>query len=283
MPRQSIEQPRRGFALILVLWVAGLAGLLGLLIMRTVQTEQHLARNQIEAMQAEALADGAIYWAIGLLATSTQDSRLAGPVRPQVEPFFGRVGVTIQPVAGLIDLNSEPQAVVLAGLLQALGVPEPEALALTARIADWRDEDDTPRPGGAEAPAYQAAGRPGPLNAPFQSVSALRGVLGLSPDLAARLAPYVTVRSGGILDVGFSPAPVRLAVAAVGGAAPAGNVTESRGPRPRVPVYRLTATARLDSGTVAVRSAAVLIRTSSAGPSFQFLEWTSAAAIAGLS
>ena len=82
-------------------------------------------------------------------------------------------------------------------LLQSLGEPqlsEQEAIVVTRAVADWLDEDSIVRPDGAEddfylgmTPPYRAANRP------MVSVSELRSVSSVSPELYLALEPWVTV------------------------------------------------------------------------------------------
>ncbi|MGB1141072.1 MAG: type II secretion system minor pseudopilin GspK [Halioglobus sp.] len=82
-------------------------------------------------------------------------------------------------------------------LLQALGEPEIsqfEAIAITQSVSDWVDADDTPYSDGAEdqyyysqTPSYRAA------NQSMASVSELRSVANITPEIYAALRPYVTV------------------------------------------------------------------------------------------
>ena len=101
--------------------------------------------------------------------------------------------------------------------LLVLGVAEDEAAALADRILDWRDPDDLAGLNGAEDPDYAAAGLPyGAKDGPFSSVEELRQVLGVTPDLYARLAPELTVDSGAQqIDQQFASAAVLAAVQGV--------------------------------------------------------------------
>jgi len=82
-------------------------------------------------------------------------------------------------------------------LLQALGEPavsQDEAVQITRAVTDWVDPDQQPEPGGAEddyyfgvEPAYRAANRP------MASVSELRAVAYMTPEIYAALQPWVTV------------------------------------------------------------------------------------------
>jgi general secretion pathway protein K len=82
-------------------------------------------------------------------------------------------------------------------LLQALEEPavsEQEARAITESISDWLDSDTNPSANGAEddyyygqTPSYRAANRP------MASVSELRAVAYMTPEIYQALRPWVTV------------------------------------------------------------------------------------------
>ena len=186
----------RGLALILVLWIAVLLAVIAASLVSSGRTESRLARNLVENAKAEALADGAVHRAVlGLLELDPE--RAWRPGRPQLIALGeGEVRVTIADEDGKVDLNAAPPEL-LAGLLHQLGLEEDAAAALADRIVDFRDEDDEPRPEGAEDPDYFAAGRDlGAQDRPFAVESELLQVLGISRELYERMQPYITVFSG---------------------------------------------------------------------------------------
>ncbi len=99
-------------------------------------------------------------------------------------------------------------------LLQTFEQPvlsEQEAIVVTESIRDWLDSDNNPRLYGAEddyysaqEPAYRAANRS------LASVSELRAVANVTPELYLALAPFVTVwpEQGGKLNVHTAPVQV---------------------------------------------------------------------------
>ena len=124
------------------------------------------------------------------------------------------VAIRIVDEQGKVDLNMA-DAELLSSLLQVLGSEREAAAAIAAAILDWRDVDALTQPsGGAEDRDYAAAGRHyGAADAPFDSIAELEQVLGMTPALYARLAPYVTVHSGrAIPDPAFASAPVLAAM-----------------------------------------------------------------------
>jgi general secretion pathway protein K len=96
-------------------------------------------------------------------------------------------------------------------LLQALEEPlvsEQEAIRITAAVADWLDSDGQPRPDGAEdnyylarSPAHRSADQP------MASVSELRAVAYVTPEIFTALQPWVTVwpRSPATLNINTAP------------------------------------------------------------------------------
>ena len=96
-------------------------------------------------------------------------------------------------------------------LLQALEEPlvsEQEAIQITAAVADWLDSDGQPGPDGAEddyyfsrSPAHRSA------NQPMASVSELRAVAYVTPEIFTALQPWVTVwpRSPATLNINTAP------------------------------------------------------------------------------
>ena len=78
------------------------------------------------------------------------------------------------------------------GLMIALEVPEPEARRIAEAAADWVDSDILPGPGGAEDDAY--AGGPAPYrtgNTLFADPGEVRALSGMTPDIYARLRPWL--------------------------------------------------------------------------------------------
>ncbi|HLT43475.1 MAG TPA: type II secretion system minor pseudopilin GspK [Luteimonas sp.] len=192
----------RGAALLLVLWlVALLAALVGSFALAA-RTEHLQGQVLARGTEAHALARAGLEYAIWRV--SQPDRRLRwmadgreyrwdpGELAPGAD-----VRVRIVDEQGKVDLNMA-DATLLSALFQATGSPQPEAAAIAAAILDWRDVDDLEQPqGGAEDRDYAAAGRHyGAADAPFASVAELEQVLGMTPQVYARVAPHLTVFSG---------------------------------------------------------------------------------------
>jgi general secretion pathway protein K len=64
-------------------------------------------------------------------------------------------------------------------------------------MLDWLDEDDLARPDGAEAPFYETR-RITPRNGNLLSIEELASLRGFTPQVVARMRPYVTAQQGTI-------------------------------------------------------------------------------------
>jgi general secretion pathway protein K len=225
--------------LVLVLWVIALLTVMALGLTAAQRTESTLTANALDGARFRAAADAGIAYAVlhmlapppldlgaapggvtglaqgGAAGGQTQEWLPDGSPRPWT---FAEVplAISVSNEASRIDINAA-DANVLTALLLVLGVAEDEAAALADRILDWRDPDDLAGLNGAEDPDYAAAGLPyGAKDGPFSSVEELRQVLGVTPDLYARLAPELTVDSGGQqVDQQFASAAVLAAVQGV--------------------------------------------------------------------
>ena len=184
----------------------------------TVRLDVQAKANLLSQAQAEALADGMTFAVAARLM-----ERLAGTPGPglpangtvvQCQLEGNSVEVSVTDVAGLVDLNAAPIEM-MARVIAGVGVPLTQATRLAAAIGDFRDIDDEPLPGGAEAKEYRAAGLPfGPKNAPFETVDELDQVLGMTPEILGRLRGLVTLHSRAPgLDLGLAPDTVVMAMA----------------------------------------------------------------------
>ncbi len=123
------------------------------------------------------------------------------------------------PTSGGATTDGEPsrftpaqvQFIRLLQSLEGMPVPQTQAIVLTEAISDFIDGDEQRRLEGAEAEAYRNA-TPSylPANQPLASVSELRSVQGMTPELYQALAPYVTVwpQEGGKINLLTAPLPI---------------------------------------------------------------------------
>jgi general secretion pathway protein K len=187
----------RGFALVLVLWIAALLGIIAASLVSSGRTEIRLASNLVQNAKAEALADGAVQRAVvGLLAADPREAWRAGGGPYQLTYGEGEVRASISDEDGKVDINAAPPEL-LAGLLAQAGLNADAAHGMANRIVDYRDRDHERRPQGAEDPEHVTVGRPaGAMNRKFATESELLGVPGMTPELYRRIRPFITVFSG---------------------------------------------------------------------------------------
>jgi len=268
---------QRGAALLLVLW---------LLVLMTALIGSFALSARVESMQGRGLARSVVAAEAARAGLEMAVSRLQDPDPAQRWAADGRayawtfaaaeVTLRIVDEAGKFDLNAT-DVPLLAALIRQAGASAGEADALAAAIADWRDADDLTRPQGAELAQYLAAGLPyGPRNGLFESVSELQLVLGMDPELYARLRPDVTVHTGLPLPIPQLATPGALA--ALGLDAGAGVSLRERSDPPMLPgtgsgTYSIEAVARLADGREGRLRALVRMGPVQAGRAYTTLEW----------
>ncbi len=188
-----MNKRERGFALLIVLWSTAFLALLATQLTSTGRSELQVAANVRTAAKLEAETDGLVYTAIFRLMSDSPVQRAVDGRDHEAAVPFGRGMVRVTSLAGKVNPNTASEDLLVA-LLRQIGVPTERAVSLGAAIADWRTPGQQPRPGGAKAAQYRAAGLPyTPPSSPFQTVEELQLVLGMTPELFARLAPHLTV------------------------------------------------------------------------------------------
>lgn len=156
----------------------------GLLVVRTHETE----------VQSRLAAEAGIAMAILELIDPEGDAFTAdGSVYKR--RFAGLdVEIAVQNESAKINLNHTPNAP-LERLLVLSCLGKSEAARLAERIADYADEDDSPRPLGAERTDYARLGRGhGPANRRFETLGELLRVPGVTTDTLSRIRPFVTAQ-----------------------------------------------------------------------------------------
>jgi general secretion pathway protein K len=203
---------QRGFALLIVLWTLALLALLGTQLVASGRSDAQLARNLVDAANLEAATNGAVQQAIfGMLEPVPQRWQTDGSLHVV---RLGAAVVTLRLEADAGEVNPNiASADLLRSLLLQVGAPPATAASVAAAIVDWRSSTPQPSTLGAKAPQYAAAGRDyGPPGSPFRSVDELGLVLGMTPELLARLAPHLTVYSESDPDASTSDPVVEAAL-----------------------------------------------------------------------
>lgn len=217
---------QQGFALIIALWVGVLLSVIAAHFVLSVKTESRLAGNLVDSARAVALADAGIHRGILALLADGDDGRWIADGRAYDLPLGdGSVRIRLRSESARVDLNAAPEALI-HGVLDSLarhGVLESraEAASIADAILDWRDTDSQPRPGGAEDRDYEAGGYAhGARDGEFLSVAELEQVLGVTPQIRARLTPWFTVYSRSpLVEPNLAPRELLLGIPGLDSAA----------------------------------------------------------------
>jgi general secretion pathway protein K len=221
-----MTQRQRGFALLIVLWTVAFLALLGTQIVAAGRSDTQLADNVRQEAVLEAAAAGAIQ-KVTFLILGAKDPRFQTyGVMSEVRVGETPVLVRVENEGDRVNLNTA-SAVVLRSLIIEVGGAPGLADRLAAAILDWRTAGANARPRGAKAADYRAAGRDyGPPGTPFESVGELADVLGLTPDLFARMAPHLTVLTDGDPDLSTRDPVVARALTDAAGVADASGAAQ---------------------------------------------------------
>lgn len=206
---------QQGAALILALVVLVMVALLATTLKNDFLVTLKRVENQLHGKQAFAYMVGTEGIAREILQTDLtmspdKDHRTEGWLYKTIEyPMeWGAIAGTLCDLQGRFNLNSlsgndsgaagfTSAQEIFIRLLQALKleqpIDQPQAEYITSAVSDWVDSDGNIRPeGGAENGYYADLEMPyKAANRPFNSVSELRWVKGITPELYRALAPYV--------------------------------------------------------------------------------------------
>ncbi|WP_419730944.1 general secretion pathway protein GspK [Lichenicola sp.] len=282
----------RGFALLIVLWTLVLVSLLVSAIAASGSGRTRQAADLERNAQLQAEADGAVDEAVFHVIDASKAHWPANGSTHLVRRGGTVLSIRIENQAGKVNPN-RASLDLLAALFQAIGLDSRSAVTIATRMIVWRFP--TAQPVGQSAPPAQAAGGRDylPPNAPFESISELGLVDGITPALLARLEPHISLYHDNDPDPAFADPVVRQAIALANGPGDAGSSAapddnappgQAQGSAPDESVVEVTAEARDGSGHRFVRRAIVLIGTNSTGPGaadqrpFQVMTWEAPAA-----
>jgi len=194
-----------GVALLLVLWALVLLGTLALGFSWSMRTEALAARNGIDEARAYFQARTGVSRAVALLRSLPPDNVLTAAIAG--EDGDASYDVRVESESGKVDVNLVNEEVLLE-ILKKGGLPEEEAEGVRDAILDWRDEDDVPRPRGAEAPDYLRLPVPlVPRNGKILAVEELRYVMGVTPEFFQGFLSRVFTVNGNSPQVSYLYAP----------------------------------------------------------------------------
>ncbi len=207
-----ISSERRGFALIVILWLIVAMAAIGLDDTATTQDSLATAQNRMNIIRATWHAEGC-----GEVARAVTDAALgdtlvaASAAWDTLDRTFADVqgeqlgcAISARAAGDRLDVN-EANTDAISATFVAAGVGTDRADSLADAIADWRDADSIPRPSGAEIGWYRRAGRLPPFNHQFDDENEIRLVRGF--ESADSLIALLGVEPGKIV-LDRAPIPV---------------------------------------------------------------------------
>jgi general secretion pathway protein K len=195
----------RGIALLLVLWALVLLGTLALGFSWSMRTEAMAARNGVDETRAYFQARTGVNRAVVLLASLSADNVLAASITG--EDGDASYAVRIESESGKMDVNLVGEEDLLE-ILKKGGLPEEEAEGVRDAILDWRDDDDNPRPRGAERVEYGGMSEPiTPRNGKIRGIGELMHVKGVTREFHAAFLSRVFTAHGNSPRLNFLRAP----------------------------------------------------------------------------
>jgi len=229
------------------LWLVVLVGVTGYELSVRSRSRRLAVANTLEETAARAAADAAVETVRGQLAMRLGGALNARPTSAPVADRWSDLELLSRDTLALGDARAVPHVYDAGARIQlnrvtendlrrflaALPLDAGDADRLAQRILDWRDQDSFRRARGAEHDDYLRAGaRRLPSNADFSRVEELRDVDGMTPELFARIAPFVTVLGTGQINVNSAPRAVLLSLPGMGDESVAAIVRAQQSRRP---------------------------------------------------
>lgn len=138
-----------------------------------------------------------------------------------------RVGVT--DAMSQMNINEASRDQMLA-YFTAMEIPSDQASAVVSQIIDWRDEDSSPEPGGAEQAQYTPRGI-ACRDAPMKMVEELLYLPAMTRELFQRIRPDLTTFGDSRIHVGSASRAVLMSLPGIDGPT-ADAIIEARGAGP---------------------------------------------------
>jgi len=224
---------KKGFALLVVLWIMVILMVIVLSFSLMSRTDSHATIHFKETIEKRYIAEAGMQRALmelfhrGIYKNKQPVMEGNEPVRVDGTRYSGQLGsdrytFEIVEESGKINLNmlNDSSAVILNTLLINLGVSKEDADTIVDSILDWKDSDELHRLHGAESDYYMTLPNPyRSKNAAFETIEELLMVKGMTPEILygneqkPGICDFITVRSrtGGI-NVNTAPKEVLAAL-----------------------------------------------------------------------
>ncbi|MBF0517385.1 MAG: general secretion pathway protein GspK [Nitrospirae bacterium] len=219
---------RRGFALMMVLWILSILMALSLSFSYMSRIAFGDSQNSRDLTKAQFIAEAGINRAIielqyRKLKPDDVQAWQADGTYTATEFGGGSFIVRIVPETAKIDLNTADDKL-LHGLLKALNIDQDTQDIIVDSIMDWKDEDDLTRLHGAESDYYMSLDPPYKAkNGNFDSIDELQFVRGVTQeiyygtDTQKGLREFITVFSKSAkININTAPLEVLMALPGMG-------------------------------------------------------------------
>jgi len=182
---------QRGFALLIVLWTLAILALFGTHLQEVARLDTQRARNLLDAAELESAADGAVQQAIYSVLDGSSQHWNADNTTHLIKVGDTLVAVRVESESDKVNPNVA-SVELLRALLMQVGIDATTAATVAASIAEWRG--GVPASVRAARARYVAAGLDyAPDGEEFTHMEELGAVLGVTPEMLARLRPHLTL------------------------------------------------------------------------------------------
>jgi len=193
-PTERTGAQERGWALVSVLWIVAILSMLAAAGQALTLTSYKTEHRAQDIARADSDLDAAVARAAMGIGDIDPSQRWRIDAVPRDFLFDGlQISVAVQDQLGLIDVNTADVSTIRR-LLQSAGLAPDAADALADKILDWRSIADLHRLHGATDADYAAAHLPyRQRHGAFQTVDEVNLVMGMTPQIFARIRPALTV------------------------------------------------------------------------------------------
>ena len=181
-----------GYALVAAVACIAVFAAIALALVSAIRTATDDASGELARLRAVAAADAGFALAVSRLMSPSAGGFWPADGRVHVLRYRdARIEVRCEDERGKVPLNGLTEAVATR-LLEAAGLDGDRLLIARDSVLDWEDDDEQPRPFGAERGYYAATGI-APANGPLQAIDELRRVRGFDAGTIDRLRALATV------------------------------------------------------------------------------------------
>jgi general secretion pathway protein K len=217
-----------GYAMVAAVGAIAVFALFALQMVHHTRSDIEALRAHIDQAQMAAAADAGIAIALSGLLADDRTSRWSIDGRTRSVEFEDAVlRIRVEDERGKVPLTRLDEEFV-AAMTTYLALDDERARVVGDSLLDWVDDDDEPRPFGAETGHYRRFGVR-PRNGPPLSIDELVLIRGFDRALVERLRPFVTVDFGGgdMFDAQQAH-PAAIAIMQGGGIATPASISRQR-------------------------------------------------------